>query len=269
MADPNYPRCLMELPDAPPVLFLEGNRSCLDVPGAAVVGTRNCTVYGAANARRLAGSLAAAGMIVVRGLARGIDSHAHRAAMEVGKTIAVLGHGLGHTSPRSNRLLRSSIVDRDGLIVSTWPDDVAPRPYMFPRRNRWIAALSQLIAVVEAPVRSGALITASAALELGRDVWAVPGQLGASASAGCNRLIAQGAGLIWDVDEFVGFVTGCSQNRQEDWLQLLFAGAPLDAVARKRNCSVVDLLAELSMMELKGEVVKLPGQQYAPTCRTA
>jgi DNA processing protein len=265
LACPDYPTRLRELPAPPPFLCVEGDLECLEAPAVAVVGTRRCTSYGVALARHLGGALAAAGVVVVSGLARGVDSHAHRATLGVGHTVAVLGHGLAHTAPSFNRRLRREIVEHGGLVVSTWADHVEPRPYHFPIRNQWISGLADAVVVVEAPLRSGALITARVALEQGRDVYAVPGQVGAPTSRGCLELLDQGAGVVVDVDRFVTAVTGVGAPRREDWLTRLFAGQTLEEVARFARRSTMELLAELAVLEVRGEVVRLPGQRYAPT----
>lgn len=264
--DPRYPLRLREIPHAPPALFVEGDLQALAGEWQlAVVGTRRCTSYGSSVARHLGGALAAAGAVVVSGLARGIDGYAHRAAVEVGRTLAVLGHGLGHTAPASHTRLRRRIVREGGAVLSTWLDSRAPRPFRFPVRNRWIAGLSDATIVVEAGARSGASITAREALELGRDVYAVPGPIGAPASVGCLRLIDQGAGVVRDVDALVAeLVRPAPLSRDEAWLRALFAGSTVDEVARRVGRSVADLLAELADMELRGQVVRLPGQRYAP-----
>lgn len=265
LAQARYPSWVRELPGAPPVLLVEGAIGCLGRPGVAIVGTRSCTTTGGGLARRLAGALAAAGTVVISGLARGIDAHAHRGCLPVGPTVAVLGHGLGHTSPVSHRSLRERIVSTGGALVSTWLDDVPPARHTFPKRNRWVAALSRAVVVVEAPRRSGALITARLADELSLPVFAVPGRLGDVASAGCNRLLAQGlATAVWDLPELIEALAGIRMQQLEAWREALFAGRPLDDVARMRGGSVVDLVRELALMELRGEVVRLPGQRYAP-----
>ncbi|MBW1877713.1 MAG: DNA-protecting protein DprA, partial [Deltaproteobacteria bacterium] len=265
LACPDYPARLRELPAPPPFVCVQGDLDCLGAPAIAVVGTRRCTAYGVAVARHLAGALAAAGVVVVSGLARGVDSHGHRATLGVGRTVAVLGHGLGHTAPSFNRHLRQAIVEHRGLVVSTWADAVEPRPYHFPIRNQWISGLADAVVVVEAPMRSGALITARVALEQGRDVYAVPGQVGAPASRGCLDLLDQGAGVVVDVDRFVAQVTGAGAPRREDWLIRLFAGQTVEEVARFSRRTTADLLAELAVLEVRGEVVRLPGQRYAPS----
>ncbi len=266
LEDPRYPPRLRAIPCAPPVLLVEGSVDALDAQTVvAVVGTRRCTSYGSSVARHLGGALAAAGWPVVSGLARGVDGHAHRAALAVGRTVAVVGHGLDHTAPPSNRRLREQIVESGGAIVSTWPDTVSPRPSMFPVRNRWIAGLSDAVVVVEAAERSGARITAREAGDLGRDVWAVPGPVGAPMSRGCLHLLAQGAGVVVDVPSLVSELGRTEPlGGDEAWLRSLFAGSTVDEVARSTGRAVSELVADLARRELRGEGVRLPGQRYAP-----
>ena len=265
--DDGYPERLRGLPRSPPVLCCEGDLRALREPAVAVVGTRRCTPYGRAVARHLGGALAAAGVSVVSGLARGIDAAAHGAALQVGRTIAVVAHGLDHTAPASNRRLRRDLLASGGLVVSTLPDDTEPRPFLFPLRNEWIAGLSDVVVVVEAPLRSGALYTSQAGVELGRDVYAVPGPLGAEASRGCLELIEQGAGIICDVERFVADVSGQSAARHEAWKKQLFAGASLNDVAKSAGWSCSELLARIAELELSGEIVRMPGHRYAPGVR--
>lgn len=264
MGDPRYPARLLGLSEAPPVLIVQGRVDCLQGPAWGIVGTRSCTPYGAGVTRHLAGRLAASGATVVSGLARGIDAHAHRAALAVGRTVAVLGHGLAHTAPASHRTLRRQILDSGGAIVTGFLDEVPPRPHTFPQRNPWISGLSDGVIVVEAGARSGAAITARAAAEQGREVVAVPGPLGAPQSVGCLRLLRDGARCLWDVDEFVEDVLGAAPLPRAQWLDALFKGASVDDVARSASRPVSVLLAELSVMELDGTVVRMAGQRFAP-----
>ncbi len=263
--DPRYPAPLREVLGAPPLLFVQGDPSCLNRRCVAVVGTRGCSGYGATLARRLGNGLAAAGIVVVSGLARGIDSHAHRGALQTGQTVAVLGHGLDYTAPTSNRGLRSDICHYGGAVISSWRDDVPPRRYTFPRRNRWIAGLSEAVVVVEAPARSGALYTATAALDIGRDTYAVPGAPHQANSQGCNWLLKTSpTGVLDDVDEFLAMRTGMVPPDRAEWLRLLFDGEAVEQVAKTRGMSTVELLNELAIMEAYGQVVRMPGQRYAP-----
>lgn len=261
VASPTYPVALLGLSQPPPVLFVEGEGGLLLGRCVAIVGTRGMTAYGDLIARRLGEGLAARGITVVSGLARGIDGAAHRGGLA--RTVAVVAHGLDHTAPPGHRGLRQQILDRGGAIVSTWTDGISPAPWMFPARNAVVAGLCEATVVVEAPERSGALITARLAGEFGRDVWAVPGQIGAPASAGCLRLLQDGANVVVDVDVFLDEVGG-ARGRRPDWQTLLFDGVELDRVATARGGSVSALLAELATQEVRGELTRLPGGRYAP-----
>jgi DNA processing protein len=265
---PQYPPALRTVPGAPPVLFVDGAVEALARGAIAVVGTRACSSYGAAAAHRVAHAAASAGLAVVSGLARGIDSAAHRGALAAnGVTIAVLGHGLDHTAPPSNLGLRREIVARGGLVVSTWPDAVTPARWTFPARNRWIAALARKLVVIEAPERSGALITADQMLELGRDqdLYVVPGPLGVESWRGSAGLLSLGVQPLSEVERFVGEIVGDREPREAppDWLSALFRGASVDEAARISGRSAVEVLRELVGLELDGEVVRLPGGRYA------
>lgn len=264
LADPAYPAALRRTASPPPVLCVEGDLDALAGRGLAIVGTRACTAYGASVARHLATTAAVAGLVVVSGLARGIDGEAHRAALTAGRTVAVLGHGLDHTAPPAHRSLRAAIVGSGGAVVSAWEDAQRPTRWTFPARNRWIAGLSEGVVVVEAGARSGASITARLAGEEGRDVAAVPGRLGDPASAGCLALLAAGATPLVDVEAFVAGQTSHRARRWDDWLEALFAGVSLDEVARRHGRSAVDLLEALTRLELEGRVVRLPGPRFAP-----
>ena len=189
------PRLLAAIHDPPRVLFLrgEGETALLDLPTVAVVGARACSSYGRSVARLLARELAAAGAVVVSGMARGIDGEAHRGALDArGITVAVLGCGVDRDYPAAHAELARRICER-GLVVSEYEPGIEPAPWRFPARNRIIAGLSRATVVVEARERSGALITADFALEEGREVLAVPGEITSALSAGTNALLRLGA----------------------------------------------------------------------------
>ena len=198
-----YPALLGEINDPPHALFIRGTPA-EDRFSVAIVGSRRDTRYGRSQAFSIARDLAAAGVTVVSGLARGIDTAAHEGALSGGgRTVAVLGNGIDRVYPEENTRLAQTIVERGGAIISEFALGAEPLAHHFPIRNRIISGLCLATVVVEAPLeRSGALITANTALEQGRDVFAVPGPIDASASRGCNRLIADGAGLVsesWDI----------------------------------------------------------------------
>lgn len=196
--DGNYPELLREIADPPIVLYVRGNwQKCLETPCVAIVGSRKCSTYGENAAEMLGRDLAANGMCVVSGFARGIDTAAHRGAIAVkGKTIAVLGTGLDSTYPRENSRLTPEIIDAGGAIVSQFPLGTPPLKDNFPYRNRIISGLSYGTVLVEATERSGSLITARLAMEQNREVLAVPGNITSRNSFGTNYLIKSGAKLV-------------------------------------------------------------------------
>jgi DNA processing protein len=175
LADPDYPRLLKQIHDPPPVLYVKGEFKQEDSRAVAVVGSRNATPFGRSMAQELAAGLAKAGVCVVSGMARGIDTAAHQGALKgKGRTIAVLGNGLDIVYPPENRALFRKI-EEAGAVISEYPPETKPNPGHFPARNRIISGLSEGVVVVESAVNGGALITADLALEQGRDVFAVPG----------------------------------------------------------------------------------------------
>ncbi|MEZ4520462.1 MAG: DNA-processing protein DprA [Thermomicrobiales bacterium] len=194
--DPDYPRLLREIPHAPAVLYIRGELQPEDELALAMVGTRKATAYGADMARRFAHDLGRSDVTVVSGLALGIDTVAHHAAIDAGgRTIAVLGSGVDVVYPSRNRKLAESVVNH-GALVSEYPLGTRPDARNFPARNRIISGLSRGVLVVEAPAKSGALITASFAADQGRDVYAIPGSARSPASSGCHNLIRDGATLV-------------------------------------------------------------------------
>jgi len=199
---PGYPALLKELYDPPARLYLRGGPAdLLDLPAVAIVGARSCSAYGAQVARELARELGAAGAVVVSGLARGVDGEAHRGALAAGGlTVAVLGCGIDRDYPRAHASLAGRIA-QSGAIVSEYPPGIEPSPWRFPARNRIVAGIAGATVVVEARERSGALITADFALELGREVFAVPGEITSALSAGTNDLIRQGATPLLTADD--------------------------------------------------------------------
>jgi DNA processing protein len=201
--DAAYPVQLREIPDPPLVLYCQGNPDALHEPAIALVGARRCTSQGRLLAEQLAQELASCGLTIVSGLALGIDGAAHRGALrgaslgaKSGTTIAVLGSGLGRLYPSRHQQLAANIVAAGGVLLSEYTHTCGPRAFHFPERNRLISGLGRATVVVEASERSGSLITARLALEQGRDVMAVPGPVHSLVSAGCHRLIQQGAALI-------------------------------------------------------------------------
>lgn len=198
--DPDYPAYLRGIPAPPPVLYVLGEVTPADRRAVAIVGTRRCTSYGRLVAKRLASELGAHGVTVVSGLAPGIDTAAHEGALTTGRTIAVLGSGLGNPYPAGSERRIREIASR-GAVFSEFPWEHPGAQWTFPRRNRIIAGLAQVVVVVEAPERSGALITADFALAQGKEVLAVPGPITSEASRGSNRLIQDGAKPVLSVSD--------------------------------------------------------------------
>lgn len=261
-ADPAYPPLLAQLHDPPARLHLRGTRpELLAGPAVSVVGARACSGYGAQVARTLGRELAAAGVVVVSGLARGIDGEAHRGALESGgPTVGVLGCGIDRDYPLRHAELARRIA-ADGLVVSEYPPGVEPAPWRFPARNRVIAGLALATVVVEARSRSGALITADFALELGRDVFAVPGEITASLSAGTNHLLRQGAAPLLSVDDVLEAIgverapapVPAVSAAAAAALELLREGVrDADALARASGRASGEIAAALVELELAG-----------------
>jgi len=263
-----YPSLLAQLHDPPPALHVRGDVDCLSVAAVAVVGARSCSSYGAQVARDLAGELARAGVVVVSGLARGIDGEAHRGALAGGGiTVAVLGCGIDRDYPRSHAELAQRI-RANGAVVSEYAPGIEPAPWRFPARNRIIAGLCLATVVVEARQRSGALITADFALELGRDVFAVPGEITSALSAGTNDLLRQGAIPLTaarDVLAAIGFEPQPPprprvSERAVSVLDLLGEGArDADELVRLTGQSSSEVAAVLVELELAGLVAAADG----------
>ncbi|MCC6223378.1 MAG: DNA-protecting protein DprA [Thermoleophilia bacterium] len=263
LGGPGYPALLARIYDPPRRLFLRGARpELLTGPCVAVVGARSCSGYGAQVARMLGRELAAAGVVVVSGLARGIDGEAHRGALEAGgATVAVLGCGIDRDYPLAHAELARRIASR-GLVVSEYPPGVEPAPWRFPARNRIVAGLSLAAVVVEARERSGALITADFALEEGREVFAVPGEITSALSAGTNALLRAGAGPLLcagDVLAALGLepppqpaAPGPSPAAAVVLALLRDAPADADALARASGLGADEVAAALVALELEG-----------------
>lgn len=200
--DKNYPNKLKEIYDPPIVLYVKGNKKILNEKSMAIVGCRLCTKYGEIQAKKLAYNLSMNNINVISGLARGIDSFAHKGClMSTGKTIAVVGCGLDRVYPKENKILFNQIINQGGAIVSEYVIGIKPLARNFPRRNRIISGLSDGVIVVEAREKSGTLITVDFALEQGKDVYAVPGNIDNPNAYGTNDLIKQGAKVITNIED--------------------------------------------------------------------
>jgi DNA processing protein len=284
LADPDYPPALLDTEDPPLLLYVLG-RVRLPWPAAiAIVGSRNPTPQGQANAQQFGRSLAQAGLTVVSGLALGIDGAAHEGALEGAApdqlpTIAVVGTGLDSVYPRQHEALAGRIAQR-GLVVSEYPLGTAPLAANFPRRNRIIAGLSEGTLVVEAALRSGSLITARMALEQGKDVFAIPGSIHSPQSRGCHELLRQGAKLVESAQDVLeelrpgragaaapaalapALPTGAAGRLLD---ALGFDPVGLDALVARTGISTADLQAQLLELELSGHVSRLPGGLFQRT----
>jgi DNA processing protein len=271
VTDPAYPASLRAIADPPLVLWVSGRVGVLRAPAVAIVGSRAASDTGLEVAERLGHDLAAAGVAVTSGLARGCDAAAHRGALAAGgRTIAVLGCGADVVYPAEHRGLYNRVSEA-GAVVAELPPGTPPLPMHFPLRNRIISGLSRAVVVVEASERSGSLITAACALEQGRDVMAVPGSIANNRHRGCHALLRDGARLVEtaaDVLDELGL--GAGQTGQADepggddpLLGLLGeADGDLDAMAGRSGLDVPTLLRRLLALELAGRVRRAPGGRF-------
>jgi DNA processing protein len=273
IADERYPKLLKQIFDPPAVLFYRGNLNTLKGTALAVVGTRACTAYGRRAAKELTLELARSGLTIVSGLAYGIDTEAHRAALEAGgTTIAVLAGGLDDIYPTANQGLAQSIVDHNGLLLSEYAPRVASLKQNFPYRNRIIAGLTRGTLVVEGAPDSGSLITAKHALEANREVFAVPGSVFSEQSAGTNELLKLGAHLVVNaIDVLTVFGLEAAEKtvlptptpEQESFLKHLSSGPThIDELVRNTGLSPSEIMAQLTMLEVTGYVKDVGGQKY-------
>lgn len=274
LVDDDYPPLLKEIIDPPLALFYRGDLSLLRQPAVAVVGSRRASPYGVNAARQLAREVASAGIVVVSGLARGIDAAAHEATLaSSARTIAVLGTGIDVVYPRSHKRLTHDIEER-GLVVSEFAPGTPPLAQNFPIRNRVISGLSLGVVIVEATSRSGSLITARTAAEQGREVFAVPGSIFNTRAEGTHRLIQYGAKLVHDVDDILQELPGGAIAHKE---KTALPDSPLrevldvftredathiDTVAEKLGRSVASLSEAVLQLELGGWLRALPGARY-------
>lgn len=274
--DAAYPPNLRQIFNAPPVLYIRGSVETRDEWAVAVVGTRRASVYGKEAARLVATGLARAGVTVVSGLARGIDTIAHRASLEAGgRTLAVLGSGPDVVYPYENARLAAEILER-GALISEYPLGTRPEARNFPPRNRIISGLTLGTVVVEAGRSSGALITADFAVEQGRDVFSVPGSIFARGSQGTNSLIQQGAKVVCDISDVLEelnltMISEQAQaraiipdNETEAALLEHLSEEPVhvDALGRAVDLPIAEVTSTLALMELKGQVRQVGGMNY-------
>ena len=284
LSDPLYPTILTQIYAPPPLLFVKGDIRLCQAPTVSIVGSRSYTAYGRETAHRLGGDLARSGITVVSGMAVGIDSHAHRGALEHGATTAVLGSSLDFPYPPENRGLFDRICER-GVVLSEFPLGTPPEPHNFPRRNRIISGLSLGTVVVEAGTRSGALITAQFALDQSRDVFAVPGPIYSGKSRGTNGLLRQGAILVQTAQDILSEIDhqitvsdppsesdtsreagpNLSDREQRVWGALSEQADPpmhIDALARAAGFSSGETLDILLGLEIQGHIEQLPGMLF-------
>lgn len=278
---PSYPKQLREIHAPPIVLYVWGELEDRDHHAIGIIGARRTTHYGTESAKKLAYQLAYAGLTVVSGLARGIDTAAHQGAIAAkGRTIAVIGSGLSRLYPPENRALAEKIRAGNGAVVSEFSMEVEPDRQTFPMRNRIIAGWSHGILVIEAGLNSGALITASQALEQGRSVYAVPGHINAPSAMGSNRLIQQGAKLVMDAADILDDLQillpetkpspeaaarplpPLSEDESRVYAAIEASETPIDQIAATSNLPSATVSSALLGLELKRLVKQLPGKYF-------
>ena len=290
--DEDFPELLEQIPGPPDELYVNGDPGALHLPAIAIVGSRNPTQGGLQNAFEFARHLGSRGFCIVSGLAQGIDTAAHRGALEAGApTVAFLGHGIDRVYPASNRQLAHDIAGR-GALVSEFPLGMHPARELFPQRNRLISGISMGTLVVEAARRSGSLITARLAGELGREVFAIPGSIHNPQSRGCHRLIRDGARLVETTHDvltelapvlqpFLDATIGSTDEHAEsrasetakpekslapEYVELLktmgFDPIDINDIADRSTLTTAELSSMLLLLELEGHVEALPGGRY-------
>ena len=280
--DADYPRCLLEIGDPPPVLYCLGRRELLRNPALAIVGSRNATPQGIADARAFAQALSSAGLTIVSGLALGIDAAAHRGGLAgPGSSMAVTGTGLDRVYPAENRALAHELA-ANGLLISEFAPGTPPLPYNFPRRNRVVSGLARGVLVIEATLKSGSLISARFAAEQGREVFALPGSIHSPFSKGCHRLLRDGAKLVETADDVLvelGLTTGAqsrgavAETATDDELtadeRAVIAAmghtpTGVDAIAARSGLAPESVAAALTALEIAGRAAPLPGGLWQP-----
>jgi DNA processing protein len=281
--DADYPALLRPIPDPPPVLFALGDHTLLFRPAAAIVGSRDHSAYGAEVCRAISAAAAGVGVVIVSGMARGLDAIAQTAALDSGgTTIGVLGNGLGVVYPAANRALYERVA-KDGLLLTEFPPGERPHAGSFPRRNRLISGLCRVTVVVEAAVGSGALITAGTALDQGREVMAVPGNITSPVSVGTNQLIRDGAAPVLEpgdlLQHFPEFASHRPANKvmpdavrplpevlspEERKLAELLGPEAVhpDELAHRYQRPIGEVLGLLSGLEIAGVVEQRPGRVF-------
>ena len=287
-SEPEYPQTLLQIYDPPVLLYLRGDAQILNAPSLAVVGTRRPTLYGTQMADRLSRDLAARGIVIVSGLARGIDAIAHQGTMTAnGRAIGVLGTGIDVCYPKENKKLYEKVLER-GAILSEFPLGTHPAPENFPIRNRIVAGMPLGAIIIEGAQYSGSLITARLAMEFGREVFGVPGNVTQAVSFAPNLLIKQGAKLVTCAEDVIeelptpvrAALTQLEQPEAEQRILLVAASLtgsgqkiyallssdeprPIDDIVERTGLNSSDVLATLFDLEMKGFVRQLPGKQFS------
>jgi DNA processing protein len=286
--DPEYPQTLLQIYDPPVLLYVRGDVQVLNLPSLGIVGTRRPTLYGAQMAQRLGRELAARGLVIASGLARGIDAIGHQGALEAnGRAVGVLGTGIDVCYPKENKKLYEKVLER-GAIISEFPLRTHPAPENFPVRNRIVAGMPLGVVVIEGAQYSGSLITARLAMEFGREVFGVPGNVTQPVSFAPNQLIKQGAKLVTNAEDVIeelptpiraalvqaekpeaeqrNLLAAASLNGSEKKLYELLSAdelAHIDDIVERSGLNSSEVLATLFNLEMKGIIRQLPGKQFS------
>jgi len=274
--DEHYPELLKSIDDPPYLLYCMGDAAALSLPAVAVVGTRHPSGYGADMARLIAETLAQAGVCVVSGMAIGIDANAHEGALsQSGKTVAVLGSGLHTPYPPENTGLFQEILQSGGAVISEYPPDARPFSFHFPHRNRIISGLSKGIVFVEGRIKSGGMITVRTALDQGREVFAVPGNIGQYYAEGPNTIIREGAVMLSSADDLLEDLgiekpdtdTGGETETYDLVSQVIITALQkeamgMDALVQATGLTTDTLIAQLCMLEISGDIKRESGNTY-------
>lgn len=277
LSDYNYLRDLPHIPDPPKKLFIRGKLPAKRVKTVAIVGTRKPSAYGREIATKIASECAKNGIVVVSGLALGIDSIAHRAAIDSGgKTIAVLANGVDKIYPRSHEDLGQKILQTNGAILSEYPNNTPARPWQFLARNRIVSGLADAVVIIEAASRSGTLSTANHALDQGKEIFAVPGNITSPLSAGCNQLIKNGANPLTSVEDLLDFLIPDRFEKQtqlfkgdtrEENVILEFLSkngtTSSDTIIKQTKLSASEFNQAITMLELKGLALNNGGEKWS------
>lgn len=277
LSDYDYLRDLPHIPDPPKKLFIRGKLPEKRVKTAAIVGTRKPSAYGREIATKIASECAKNGIVVVSGLALGIDSIAHRAAIDSGgKTIAILANGVDKIYPRSHEDLGQRILQTNGAILSEYPNNTPARPWQFLARNRIVSGLADAVVIIEAASRSGTLSTANHALDQGKEIFAVPGNITSPLSAGCNQLIKNGANPLTSVEDLLDFLIPDRFEKQtqlfkgdtrEENVILEFLSkngtTSSDTIIKQTKLSASEFNQAITMLELKGLVLNNGGEKWS------